>query len=135
MRPRDRSVVQIFTTTAAKTKTSMRPLLLPFLLCSTTLSAQSNCDSLKTLLGSMLEQYNALSVENEQIAFEMNVQRAQIDSLRAALNRGTYDLDKAMKEAKVLRSIMSGYVLTIDSLNSTNKVLEGTIEERNGQGK
>ncbi|MCB9164077.1 MAG: hypothetical protein H6592_06545 [Flavobacteriales bacterium] len=103
----------------------MRPLLLPFLLlCSTTLSAQSNCDSLKHLLGSMLEQYNALSVENEQIAFEMNVQRAQIDSLRAALNRGTYDLDKAMMEAKVLRSIMSGYVVTIDSLNSVNKGLQ-----------
>jgi len=72
----------------------------------------------------MLEQYNALSVENEQIAFEMNVQRAQIDSLRAALNRGTYDLDKAMMEAKVLRSIMSGYVVTIDSLNSVNKGLQ-----------
>ncbi|MCB0765549.1 MAG: hypothetical protein KDB84_12625 [Flavobacteriales bacterium] len=83
----------------------------------------------------MLDRYDWMRMENDQIISEMDVQRAQIDSLRAALDRGRYDLEKARQEAQVLRSIMSGYVVTIDSLIRTNKVLEGTIEERNGQGK
>lgn len=111
----------------------MRPLLLSCILFgSTLLNAQTSCDSLKTVLGSMMEQYDLLSVENEQVAAEMNLQRTQVDSLRAALNRGNYDLDKARKEAEVLRRIMTGYVVTIDSMNSANKALQRIIDEQNG---
>lgn len=111
----------------------MRPLLLSCILFgSTLLNAQTSCDSLKTVLGSMMEQYDLLSVENEQVAAEMNLQRTQVDSLGAALNRGNYDLDKARKEAEVLRRIMTGYVVTIDSMNSANKALQRIIDEQNG---
>lgn len=100
----------------------MRPLLIALLLFgSLTLNAQPSCDSLKTLLSVMIDQYDALSIENEQIAAEMSIQRTQIDSLRSALQRGNYDLEKARQEARVLRSIMTGYVVTIDSLNTLNK--------------
>jgi hypothetical protein len=37
------------------------------------------------------------------------------------LQRGNYDLEKARQEARVLRSILTGYVVTIDSLNTLNK--------------
>jgi hypothetical protein len=115
---------------------TMRPLLLSFVLFgSALLNAQSSCDSLRTLLGTMIEEYDVLSVENEQIAAEVNLQRTQVDSLRAALNRGNYDLDKARKEAEVLRRIMTGYVVTIDSMNSANKALQRIIHEQNGQDK
>ena len=114
----------------------MRPVLLALLLAAShTADAQASCDSLRNMLGTMLDRYDWMRMENDQIISEMDVQRAQIDSLRAALDRGRYDLEKARQEAQVLRSIMSGYVVTIDSLIRTNKVLEGTIEERNGQGK
>lgn len=114
----------------------MRPVLLFILLISSaTLNARTSCDPLKVLSGPMLDQYDALSVENEQISAEMNVQRARVDSLRSALNRGSYDLDAARKEAKVLRNIMTGYVVTIGPLNSVNGGSQHTIDEQNGQGK
>jgi hypothetical protein len=85
------------------------------------LKAQSSCDSLETLLNDMVEQYAALSMKNAQIAAEMDIQRMQIDTLRSTLQRGNYDLERARQEAKVLRSIMTGYLVTIDSLNSLNE--------------
>ena len=65
----------------------------------------------------MLDKYEWLRLENEQIMAEMDTQRMQVDSLRSSLRRGNYDLEKARKEAEVLRGIMKGYVVTIDSLN------------------
>jgi chromosome segregation ATPase len=107
----------------------MRPLLLCYILLGpATLKAQTGCDSLKSLLGAMLGQYDALSVENQQIGAEMDRQRSRIDSLRAALHRGRYDLEKARKEAEVLRGIMKGYIVTIDSLNASNKELRRAVD-------
>ncbi|MCB0771648.1 MAG: hypothetical protein KDC00_14715 [Flavobacteriales bacterium] len=96
----------------------MRPLLIALLLFAFLPSnAQPSCDSLETLLSTMLDKYEWLRLENEQIMAEMDTQRMQVDSLRSSLRRGNYDLEKARKEAEVLRGIMKGYVVTIDSLN------------------
>jgi len=97
-------------------------------LLSLSARAQTTSDSLTSLLDSMIEQYDALSTENVQLATEMDIQRTQIDSLRTALHRGD-DLNKARKEAKVLRSIMTGYVVTIDSLNKSNQNLQRRLDE------
>lgn len=75
------------------------------------------------MLEDMLVQYDTLSTNNEQLTTEMEAQREQITSLLDKVKREHYDAAKAMREAKTLRKIMQGYVVTIDSLNQLNQTL------------
>ena len=54
---------------------------------------------------------------------EIADQRGQIDRLMTRVKNGNWELGKVKKEAETLRSIMKGYVATIDSLNQLNLAL------------
>lgn len=83
----------------------------------------SEKDKVTGLLEDMLQRYDTLSSNNQQLNTEMEAQRAQIEELMTKVKRGNYDLGKAKKEAETLRRIMQGYVVTIDSLNQVNQQL------------
>lgn len=62
----------------------------------------------------------------------LRAQQMQLEELVAKVNRAQYDLDKARKEAEVLRGLMKGYVVTIDSLSHVIRQLhaQDPIERR-----
>ena len=67
--------------------------------------------------------YDTLSTENAIMLAEIADQRKQIDKLVTRVKNGNWELGKVKKEAETLRSIMKGYVATIDSLNQLNMAL------------
>ena len=67
--------------------------------------------------------YDTLSTENALILAEIAEQRAHIDKLVTQVKNGNWELGRVKKEAETLRSIMKGYVATIDSLNQLNLAL------------
>lgn len=67
--------------------------------------------------------YDTLSTENALILAEIADQRAHIDKLVTQVKNGNWELGRVKKEAETLRSIMKGYVATIDSLNQLNLAL------------
>ena len=67
--------------------------------------------------------YDTLSTENALMLAEIADQRGQIDRLMTRVKNGNWELGKVKKEAETLRSIMKGYVATIDSLNHLNLAL------------
>jgi len=67
--------------------------------------------------------YDTLSTENALMLAEIADQRTQIDKLVTRVKNGNWELGKVKKEAETLRSIMKGYVATIDSLNQLNLAL------------
>ena len=67
--------------------------------------------------------YDTLSTENALMLAEIADQRGQIDRLVTRVKNGNWELGKVKKEAETLRSIMKGYVATIDSLNQLNLAL------------
>lgn len=67
--------------------------------------------------------YDTLSTENALMLAEIADQRTQIDKLVTRVKNGNWELGKVKKEAETLRSIMKGYVATIDSLNQLNMAL------------
>jgi hypothetical protein len=85
-------------------------------------------DDVTAMLESMLNSYDTLKTENDQIKTEMELQKQQIEELLDKVKRGNYDLAKAKKEAATLRDIMKGYIYTIDTLNQRNQLL--TAEKR-----
>ncbi len=99
-----------------------------------TISAEK--ENVTHLLENMLASYDTLRTENEQITTEMEAQKAQVEELLEQVKRGTYDVQKARKEAETLRRIMKGYVVTIDSLNQANQLLTAenvTIRQELGE--
>lgn len=85
--------------------------------------------------------YDTLQVENDLMVAEIQDQRAKIDDLMNRVKNQNWSLAKARKEAETLRSIMQGYLVTIDSLNQLNRALQdeneamrvqvATVEDRN----
>jgi len=67
--------------------------------------------------------YDTLSTENAIMLAEIADQRTRIDQLVTKVKNGSWELSKAKKEAETLRSIMKGYIVTIDSLNQLNLAL------------
>lgn len=83
----------------------------------------SEKDNVTVMLENMLASYDTLKTDNEQLTSEMELQKQQIEELLDKVKRGNYSLAKAQKEAGTLRTIMKGYVVTIDSLNQANQAL------------
>ena len=85
--------------------------------------------------------YDTLQTENSLMMAEMSAQRSEIEGLIKKVRDRNYSVSKLKKEAETLRRIMQGYVVTIDSLNQANIVLQAErdamaqqvsdIEERN----
>ena len=67
--------------------------------------------------------YDTLDTENSILIAEIAGQRERIDGLVQQVRNGNWSLSRAKKEAESLRTIMKGYVSTIDSLNQLNLAL------------
>jgi predicted RNase H-like nuclease (RuvC/YqgF family) len=94
----------------------------------TSLTVERN--DLEAELQEMLTQYDALTVDNEELSAEIIQQKEEIASLMEKVSKLDKDdknlrweISKLKKEAGTLRSIMKGYLYTIDSLNQQNKQL------------
>lgn len=90
-------------------------------------------ESLLFDLEKMRFSYDTLKTENSLMLSEIADQRAQIDALMTRVKNSNWSLDKARKEAETLRTIMQGYVATIDSLNQLNIALIEENEEMRDQ--
>lgn len=67
--------------------------------------------------------YDTLQTENSMMLAEIAAQRDKIDGLLTKVKNGNWALSKAKKEAATLRTIMKGYIATIDSINQLNVAL------------
>ena len=73
--------------------------------------------------------YDTLNTENSLMVAEIASQRERIDGLVQQVRNGNWSLSRAKKEAESLRTIMKGYVATIDSLNQLNLALIDANDE------
>ena len=83
-------------------------------------------ENVQVLLEATLDEYDELNITNDTLSAEIAAQKAQIEDLLVKVKKNkdlSWLLSKARKEAKTLRSIMKGYVITIDSLNQANQLL------------
>jgi len=93
-------------------------------------------DNLSEELNDMLEQYNDLESENEELTEEMLQQKEEIQELLKEVEKGKVNARKVVqfrKEVRTLRTVMKGYVYTIDSLNTVNIELTNENLEVKGQ--
>lgn len=85
---------------------------------------------LKQSLSNLMEDYQGLETSNAGMRDSIERQIHKIDSLQqlAERNKGNaYMIYKLKKETETLRSIMQGYVRTIDSLNTLNQELRADL--------
>jgi hypothetical protein len=85
---------------------------------------------LKEGLANLMEDYQSIETSNAGMRDSIQRQIRKIDSLQreAEKNKGNaYMIYKLKKETETLRSIMQGYVRTIDSLNTMNKELRADL--------
>jgi predicted RNase H-like nuclease (RuvC/YqgF family) len=89
-------------------------------------------DALSQELEKMLGEYENLRADNTTLQGEIENQKEKIETLMKDLQRfkGTAAaLEKYKKETVTLRTIMQGYVKTIDSLNTVNANLRNENQE------
>ena len=67
--------------------------------------------------------YDTLQTENTMMIAEIAAQRDKVDDLITKVKNGNWALSKAKKESETLRTIMKGYIVTIDSINQLNIAL------------
>lgn len=80
-------------------------------------------DQLVLDLEKMRFSYDTLETENTMMLAELAAQQERIDGLLTKVKNGYWEVAKLKKEAETLRSIMKGYIGTIDSLNQLNVAL------------
>jgi hypothetical protein len=78
---------------------------------------------LEVELQAMRMSYDTLSTDNEELLAKANEQKAQIDALIKKVRNKDFNISKLQAEAETLRTIMKGYIHTIDSLNVENERL------------
>lgn len=74
-------------------------------------------------LQQMLEEYQGLETDNEELRAELDMERTKVEELLTKVKNGNWEIHKLKKEAASLREIMKGYIVTIDSLNTLNQSL------------
>ena len=67
--------------------------------------------------------YDTLQTENAMMVAEIAAQRDKVDDLITKVKNGNWALSKAKKESETLKTIMKGYIVTIDSINQLNIAL------------
>lgn len=85
-------------------------------------------DKLKAELEDMLAQYNALETTNGEIKADLEAEKAKIEDLLKNMKNKDWTIAKLKKETETLRTIMKGFVVQIDSLNTVNKELRAEKE-------
>jgi hypothetical protein len=90
------------------------PFLLLTAFAATVSMAQGPCDSLA-----------AASARQQE---ELIRQRLQLDRMLMDMEEVRFQVAKARKEAEVLRQVMKGYIVTIDSLQRENRRLQEAVK-------
>ncbi|MEG0788669.1 MAG: hypothetical protein RSB23_04990 [Alistipes sp.] len=88
---------------------------------------QSDRDSIQNDLGALMSDFDNLQTTNDTLNQNLNVERGRADSLMTRLkSERRWNLSKIKEyqsQVKLLRSVATGYVRQIDSLNTLNKHL------------
>lgn len=71
-------------------------------------------------LENMLQEFDSLETDNDSMKVELSQRREEIQDLLDKVKDKDYAIYKLRKETTTLRTIMKGYVVTIDSLNTLN---------------
>lgn len=75
---------------------------------------------LENELQDMLNELDTLETNNDSMKVELANKRTEIEGLLAKVKDKDFAIYKLKKETKTLRTIMRGYVVTIDSINTLN---------------
>ncbi len=75
---------------------------------------------LENELQDMLAELDTMETTNDSMKVELAQRKDEIEDLLAKVKDKDYAIYKLKKETKTLRTIMKGYVVTIDSLNTLN---------------
>lgn len=75
---------------------------------------------LQSELEDMLSEFDSLETDNDSMKVELASRREEIEELLDKVKDKDYAIYKLKKETRTLRTIMKGYVVTIDSLNTLN---------------
>jgi len=101
---------------------------------------ESDNETLKENLTSILNEYDSLIVDNDEMLDSINKQKAhiqglldEVETLQNQKKRDWGKIYKLKKETETLREIMKGYIHTIDSLNTENTGLKNTIKDKDNQ--
>ena len=96
--------------------------------------------SLEKNLIAILNEYDSLEFDNEEMLDSVNRQKAhiqglldEVESLKSQKKRDWGKIYKLKKETETLREIMKGYIHTIDALNTENVGLKNTIKDKDIQ--
>lgn len=87
-------------------------------------------------LNEIQSQYDTLYTDNEELQAEMEEQQLKVDSMLVVIKKHKGDawtIRQLRKETESLRTIMKGYLVTIDSLNTLNIELEAENLEIKGE--
>ena len=71
-------------------------------------------------LEDMLTELDSMETDNDSMKVELASKREEIEDLLSKVKDKDYAIYKLKKETKTLRTIMRGYVVTIDSINTLN---------------
>ncbi|HIP31798.1 MAG TPA: hypothetical protein EYG86_03460 [Crocinitomicaceae bacterium] len=88
-------------------------------------------NDMKTDFSAILETIDALKEEGSINQDSLNVRQQRIEELQEQVKRGkmsAYQLFKARKEIETMKSIMRGYIVQIDSLNTLNLSLTNNLD-------
>jgi hypothetical protein len=101
---------------------------------------ESDDEALRNNLVNLLDQYDNIEIENQDMQDSIDNQKARItglleevDGLKNKQKRDWGKIYKLKKETETLRGIMKGYIHTIDSLNTLNGSLQNTIVIKDNQ--
>ena len=90
-------------------------------------------NNVKAELEDMLAQYNSLETNNGEIQAELEIEKAKIEDLLKKIKGKDWSIHQLKKETETLRTIMKGFVVQIDSLNTINKELRAEKEVVQGE--
>lgn len=90
-------------------------------------------NNVKAELEDMLAQYNSLETNNGEIKAELEIEKAKIEDLLKKIKGKDWSIHQLKKETETLRTIMKGFVVQIDSLNTINKELRAEKEVVQGE--
>lgn len=84
---------------------------------------------LESELEEMLNDLDTLETDNDSMKVELAQRKLEIQELLDKVKDKDYAIYKLKKETRTLRTIMKGYVVTIDSLNTLNITLREENQE------
>ncbi|MBD99565.1 MAG: hypothetical protein CMO34_06955 [Verrucomicrobia bacterium] len=80
-------------------------------------------------LTDMLNELDSMETDNDSMKMELSNRKNEIEELLAKVKDKDFAIYKLKKETTTLRTIMKGYVVTIDSLNTLNVGLRKENQE------